>query len=58
MDYDERVPPTAEEADLMCRTGGMKCPIAEQCLALGLALKAESGVWGGKVLVDGEIYNH
>lgn len=56
MDYDERIPPTEEDADRMCRTAGVMCPIAQQCLALGLALRAPSGVWGGRVLVDGEIY--
>lgn len=37
----------------MCTTSGKMCPIAEQCLALGLAQEA-TGVWGGKVLVEGE----
>lgn len=56
MDYDERTPPTEKEADLMCRTSGRKCPVAAQCLALGLAIAAPQGVWGGRVLVDGKDY--
>ncbi len=58
VDYDERVPPTQAQANLMCRTAGVMCPLAEQCLKLGLALEAKTGVWGGRVLVDGETYNH
>jgi hypothetical protein len=57
MDYDERTPPGAAQADLMCRTAGKMCPVAEQCLKLGLALPESSGVWGGKTLLDGKIYN-
>lgn len=57
MDYDERTPPTRAEAELMCRTSGRKCPLAAQCLKLGLALEADHGVWGGKTLVDGKVYN-
>lgn len=56
MDFDERTPPTAEQADLMCRTSGEMCPVAEMCLKQGLTIGAGSGVWGGKVLVDGEVY--
>lgn len=56
MDYDERVPPTEQEADLMCRTKGVMCPVAKYCNALGLALAAPTGVWGGRVLVDGQDY--
>lgn len=56
MDYDERTPPAEQEADLMCRTSGRKCPVAEQCLNMALALEADHGVWGGRVLVDGEDY--
>lgn len=56
-DYDERTPPTEAEADLMCRTSGVMCPLAAHCLALGLSLNAPTGVWGGRVLVDGEEYN-
>lgn len=56
VDYDERTPPTEKEADLMCRTAGRKCPLVEQCLKLGLALEADQGVWGGRVLVDGKDY--
>jgi hypothetical protein len=56
MDYDERTPPTENEADLMCRTKGVMCPLAEQCLKLGLTLDAQTGVWGGRVLVDGKDY--
>lgn len=56
MDYDERIPPTEEEADLLCRTRGVMCPLAEQCNALGRALNAPVGVWGGRVLIDGEDY--
>lgn len=55
-DYDERIPPSEEEADAMCRTSGEMCPVARECLALGLALGAPGGVWGGRVLVDGEDY--
>lgn len=55
-DYDERIPPSQEEARLMCMTAGQPCPIMAQCLALGLALQAPSGVWGGKVLLDGALY--
>lgn len=40
----------------MCRTSGVMCPVAAQCLALGLALEAPGGVWGGRVFVDGEDY--
>ena len=56
MDYDERTPPTEKEADLMCRTAGVMCPLAEYCLNLGLALGASQGVFGGRVLVDGKDY--
>lgn len=56
MDYDERTPPDQEEADLMCRTAGIMCPLAEQCLKLGLGIKADHGVWGGRTLVDGKDY--
>lgn len=56
-DYDERTPPTEAEADLMCRTTGQMCPLAEYCLKLGLVLEAPVGVWGGRVLVDGEEYH-
>ena len=55
MDYDERTPPSREEARLMCTTSGVICPVAEQCLALGLAQAAPVGVWGGHVLVDGQL---
>jgi len=40
----------------MCRTSGQMCPIAAQCLKLGLAIEAPQGVWGGRVLVDGKDY--
>lgn len=56
IDYDERTPPTEKEADLMCRTAGVMCPLAAYCLKLGLALEADQGVWGGRVLVDGKDY--
>lgn len=56
MDYDERTPPTEAEASLMCKTSGRMCPLAAQCLKLGLALEADLGVWGGRTLVDGEDY--
>lgn len=55
-DYDERTPPSKVEADLMCRTSGQMCPLAEMCLRLGLELEAPVGVWGGKTLVDGVDY--
>ena len=54
-DYDERTPPTEAEADLMCKTRGVKCPLAAQCLRLGQAV-GDHGVWGGRVLVDGTDY--
>ena len=57
MDYDERTPPSGVEADLMCKTSGVMCPLAAQCLRLGLALQADHGVWGGRTLVDGKDYN-
>lgn len=57
MDYDERTPPTEEEADLLCKTSGEPCPLAAYCLQLGLALEAPVGVWGGRVLVDGKEYH-
>lgn len=53
VDYDERTPPTPDEADLMCRTSGEMCPLAKHCLTLGKTLQAPVGVWGGRVLVDG-----
>lgn len=56
VDYDERTPPTEDEAALMCKTTGRSCPLLEQCLKLGLALEADQGVWGGRVLVDGRDY--
>lgn len=56
VDYDERTPPSPGEANLMCKTAGKMCPLAAQCLALGLALEADGGVWGGNTLVDGKIY--
>lgn len=56
VDYDERTPPTEREAWLMCQTKGVRCPVAAQCLAAGLAIKAPGGVWGGRVLVDGQDY--
>lgn len=56
VDYDERTPPTKEEADLMCRTSGVLCPIASLCFEYGVALQAPVGVWGGQVLVDGKPY--
>jgi len=40
----------------MCKTAGKMCPLVRECLALGLALEADLGVWGGKTLVDGKIY--
>lgn len=55
-DYDERTPPTERQADLMCRSSGKMCPLAEQCLKLGLSLEASGGVWGGRTLVDGKDY--
>ena len=54
VDYDERTPPTEEEAELLCTTSGEMCPLAKYCLALGLAIDAPVGVWGGRVLVDGK----
>lgn len=57
IDYDERTPPTEREADLMCKTAGKPCPVADLCLQLGTALHADTGVWGGRVLVDGEQYH-
>jgi Transcription factor WhiB. len=56
IDYDERTPPTEKEAELMCSTAGVMCPLAKYCLKLGLALEADQGVWGGRVLVDGKDY--
>jgi hypothetical protein len=56
IDYDERTPPTEKEADLMCRTTGQMCPLVAECLKLGLALQADQGVWGSRVLVDGRDY--
>lgn len=57
-DYDERTPPQQNTADLMCKTSGRMCPLAEQCLKLGKVLEAPVGVWGGRVLVDGkEVHN-
>lgn len=38
----------------MCRTSGVMCPLAAECLRLGKALDAPAGVWGGRVLVDGK----
>lgn len=59
IDYDERIPPTEEEADLLCKTNGVMCPVAQYCNALGVALNAPTGVWGGRVLSDGEeLYQH
>jgi len=55
VDYDERTPPSEREADLMCRTNGIMCPVAAQCFASGLVQDAD-GVWGGRVLVDGKDY--
>lgn len=55
-DYDERTPPTQEEARLMCSTSGQICPVADKCYKLGIALEAPVGVWGGEVLVDGKNY--
>ena len=57
VDYDERTPPNAAEADLMCKTAGRMCPIAATCLKLGLELEAPVGVWGGRTIVDGTDYN-
>lgn len=57
IDYDERTPPSEEQADLMCRSSGVMCPLAEMCLSLGLELEAPVGVWGGRVLVDGKEYH-
>jgi hypothetical protein len=56
IDYDERTPPSELQADLMCRTKGVMCPLAKECLALGLAIEAPNGVWGGRTLVDGKDY--
>jgi hypothetical protein len=56
MDYDERIPPTEEQADLLCRTEGIMCPLAAYCNRAGMALEAPVGVWGGRVLVDGKDY--
>jgi hypothetical protein len=50
MDYDERTPPSAADAAKLCAD----CPFIQECLALGLALKAPTGVWGGTVFVDGK----
>lgn len=55
-DYDERTPPTERQAELMCKTNGIVCPVAELCNALGNAIEAPVGIWGGRVLVDGEDY--
>lgn len=54
-DYDERTPPTESEADLMCKTRGVMCPVAAQCKRLGQAV-GDHGVWGGRVFVDGKDY--
>lgn len=56
MDYDERTPPTEREADLMCRTKGVMCPLAELCLRLGTSFDDSHGVWGGRTIVDGKDY--
>lgn len=56
MDYDERTPPTEEEAALLCTTSGRMCPLAATCLSMGLALGSDHGVWGGRTLVDGRDY--
>ena len=52
-DYDERTPPGALVAKLMCRTAGKPCPVQEQCLAFALAIKPSVGVWGGVTFIDG-----
>ena len=57
VDYDERTPPNAKKAELMCKTGGRTCPLAKTCLKLGHALNAPAGVWGGRTLVDGQEIN-
>ena len=54
IDYDERTPPSKAEASLMCRTNGVQCPIAASCLKLGQSIKADRGIWGGRVMVDGK----
>lgn len=33
------------------------CSVAKECLIFGLALPESNGVWGGKTLLDGQMYN-
>lgn len=56
MDYDERTPPSERTAHKMCLTAGQMCPVTEECYDLGLAIGADHGIWGGRVLVDGKDY--
>lgn len=50
MDYDERTPPSPEEAFKLC--GG--CAVFEECDTLARALKPKTGVWAGRVWIDGK----
>jgi hypothetical protein len=50
MDYDERTPPSREEAALMC----VGCPFFEQCSEFADVLKPDAGVWAGRVWIDGK----
>jgi len=50
IDYDERTPPTAVEAAIMC--GG--CKVMAQCNAFAMTLKPSTGVWAGRVWLDGK----
>jgi Transcription factor WhiB len=53
MDYDERTPPDAFTAQMMCWTSGKPCPVTEECLAYALLTEPTVGVWGGTVFIDG-----
>ncbi len=44
-------PSDVELAKLVCRP----CPVREQCLAAALDRREPHGVWGGQLLVAGEI---
>lgn len=49
MDWDERNPPTAEEAAKLCSG----CPLMRACANAQKAAREPFGIWGGRVIIDG-----
>ena len=49
MDYDERIPPSEEDARRMC----LDCPVIRECFMLATTLRPTTGVWGGVTWLEG-----